>query len=88
MKHRLREVRNWAKAKLRSRQEPPWSWYQYMKLVETCDAILAGLDVTTPQADSPQSEPLEESVLQLAAHTPRPGKPRRRRGGAPVQLPM
>jgi len=41
----LRRIRHWAGAKIASGQEPPWAWYQYMKLVETLDAIIAGMGV-------------------------------------------
>lgn len=36
----------WANQKLATGQEPPWAWYQYMKLRETLEAILAGMDAT------------------------------------------
>src|SRR3990167_378197 len=44
----LRRIRHWADAKIASGQEPPLAWYQYMKLVETLDAIIAGMGVTAP----------------------------------------
>ena len=43
MQAQLRQMREWANEKAQSGQEPPWAWYQYMKLVETCDAILSGM---------------------------------------------
>ncbi len=46
MKQKLTEVRQWAKDKLATGSEPPWAWYQYMKLVETVDAILTGMEST------------------------------------------
>jgi len=89
MQRRLREVRDWAKRKIDSRQEPPWAWYQYMKLVETCDAILAGKGAVTQQTESsPQLEQHQENVIQLAGSTPRQGAARRRPVADPVQLPM
>lgn len=42
----LRQVREQAQARIDAGQEPPWAWYQYMKLVETCDAILASMRST------------------------------------------
>lgn len=62
----LQEVRNWAKAKIDARQEPPWAWYQYMKLIETCDAILASMNVTVKTASSQQSGPPQGNVIPLA----------------------
>lgn len=35
-------VLQWAKLKLQAGQEPPWAWYQYMKLVEAIEAIQKG----------------------------------------------
>lgn len=37
--------------------EPPWSWYQYMKLREATESILAGMDVAQPMEDSQKSAP-------------------------------
>lgn len=44
----LKAVRDWAKEKIQDGSEPPWAWYQYMKLVETIDAILAGKEAAEP----------------------------------------
>lgn len=46
MQAELERVRDWAKEKIRDGSEPPWAWYQYMKLVETTDAILDGMAAT------------------------------------------
>ena len=35
-------IRDWAGEKARSGREPPWAWYQYMKLVEAVDSIRQG----------------------------------------------
>jgi hypothetical protein len=34
--------RNWAEDRVASGDEPPWAWYQYMKLIETVTAIQSG----------------------------------------------
>ncbi len=56
----LERVREWANAKLATGEEPPWAWYQYMKLRETLDAILAGMDakcvVTVPEDSQPAAQ--------------------------------
>jgi hypothetical protein len=67
MQEDLKRVREWAQTKAQSGQEPPWAWYQYMKLVETLDAILSGMAATTLLADSPESEPRQATHLRLAA---------------------
>jgi hypothetical protein len=43
----LIRVRDWADERIQGGEEPPWAWYQYMKLIETVDAILAGMDGPT-----------------------------------------
>ena len=44
----LAKMRRWADDKIAAGQEPPWAWYQYMKLRETLDAIIAGRAATQP----------------------------------------
>ena len=64
----LERVRKWADDKLATGQEPPWAWYQYMKLRETLDAILAGIAATTT-VNLQQSEPRQEKHLRLVVST-------------------
>ena len=87
MKDELERVRELARAKLQGGQEPPWAWYQYMKLVEACDAILAGMDAVTT-ADSQESPSQSERHLRLVGQADRPDSTPRRPAGLPVQLPM
>ena len=68
MRRELEMIREWADAKIVSGQEPPWAWFQYMKLRETLDAILAGMDCLTTEP-SPQSEPRPETHLRLVEAT-------------------
>lgn len=85
----LEKVREWAMQKLATGEEPPWAWYQYMKLRETLDAILAGMDAVTPQTEnSPEGAPRKGTRLRLADATRSPNTARRRRADEPVQLPM
>ena len=42
IKRHLTESKKYAESKIESGQEPPWAWYQYMKLIETIDTILEG----------------------------------------------
>jgi hypothetical protein len=46
----LTKVRDWAQEKAQRGQEPPWAWYQYMKLIESVNAILAGIAATTTES--------------------------------------
>ena len=42
----LQRIRDWASRKIVTGAEPPWSWYQHMKLREALDAIIAGRDAS------------------------------------------
>lgn len=56
IQHELETVLHWAKSKLATGQEPPWAWYQYMKLIEAIQEISAGREaVTLLSEDSPES---------------------------------
>ena len=55
-KEQLEDVRKWAHGKIAANCEPPWAWYQYMKLIEAIDTILAGAAVTASLEDLPEYE--------------------------------
>jgi hypothetical protein len=65
MKDELTRVRAWAQSKIDAGSEPPWAWYQYMKLIETIDALLAGMASTVTTGSSQQSAPPAEKYLRL-----------------------
>ena len=88
MKEELERFRTWAHEKTQSGEEPPWAWYQYMKLIETCDAILVGMAATVTKANSPQSEPHSGAHLRLVDSICQPDNAQPRHVGLPVQLPM
>jgi hypothetical protein len=69
MQAELELVRDWAKAKLQGGSEPPWAWFRYMQLVETVDAILAGMAATVTMESSPQSGPHPGGHLRLVDST-------------------
>lgn len=86
MDKKLSEIRGWVKSKIATQQEPPWAWYQYMKLIETVDAILAGRSVTT--ADLQQSQKCSEISHPRQAKVVALDTARRRQPDDQVQLPM
>ena len=47
-------VHDWARSKLSTGKEPPWSWYQYMKLIEAIQAIQKGRRATTRSMNEPK----------------------------------
>ena len=67
----LERVREWANAKIASGSEPPWAWYQYMKLRETLDAILGGMDAVTTTASSQRSASHPGGLLRLVGSNSR-----------------
>jgi hypothetical protein len=88
MRDELERVRDWAKAKVQGGHEPPWAWYQYMKLIETADAIIDGMEATITLPSSPQSAERSEMPIRLVADNSQPKTARPRRGKPPVHLPM
>jgi hypothetical protein len=85
----LERVLNWANDKLATGAEPPWAWYQYMKLRETLEAILAGIQATSIQTESsPQSEPPSPGGLRLVVSNAQPNSAQRPPLGLTVPLPM
>lgn len=83
----LKRLRQWAQEKIDAGSEPPWAWYQYMKLIETADAILAGMAVTTTE-NLPQSAERPERRLQLVADTSRKDTAQRHLAETKLPLPM
>jgi hypothetical protein len=66
----LERMRDWAHQKVASSAEPAWAWYQHMKLRETLDAILAGLDRAVPPR---RPEPIAPVRLALVVDASTPG---------------
>lgn len=88
-RHELQRVLDWTNEKLATGAEPPWAWYQYMKLRETLEAIISGIEVATPQTESsPQSELRPDNNLRLVVSTDRPDNVPRHPASVPVRLPM
>ena len=65
MDDKLNEVREWAKAKIATCVEPPWTWYHYMKLIETIDTILGGEKTAIPTEKPQQSHALQKHLRRL-----------------------
>lgn len=84
----LQDVRQWAKDKISGGQEPPWAWYQYMKLIETIDAILAGNECTVTTENSQQSEFHQDKHLRLVDSIYQQDTVQRHLVDEPVQMPM
>jgi hypothetical protein len=87
-RNELERCRDWAIAKVTTGNEPPWSWYQHMKLREALDAILAGMDVTQPMEGSQQSGSHQGSGPQRAAEAARKDTVQRHPAHAVIRWPM
>lgn len=84
----LTQMRAWAEAKIATGAEPPWTWYQYMKLREALDALLGGMEVATPQtARSLRPEQRSGTGLRLAVTNGSPDAAQPHRQVVPTQLP-
>jgi hypothetical protein len=84
----LERVKEWALERLTTGNEPPWSWYQLMKLREAVEAILAGMAATKPMAGLRGSEPRQGACLRLVGATDRQDSAQCHPEAVPVQLPM
>jgi len=83
----LMRLRQWAREKIDAGSEPPWAWYQYMKLIESIEAILAGMSVTTTE-NSRQSEEHPGKRLRLVDSTSPRDDARHHPYKPKIQLPM
>lgn len=83
----LMRIREWAHDKIDAGSEPPWAWYQYMKLVETVDTILEGMDVTTTES-SQQSDQRQERRLRLVDSKCRQDASPHHPSDSKIQMPM
>ena len=86
--HQLQDVRQWAKAKIDSGSEPPWAWFQYMKLIETADAILASMGCVSTTENSQRSDTRLDAPLRLVDSTYQQDTAQPHPSGFEVLLPM
>ena len=86
--YQLLEVRQWSQNKIDSGDEPPWAWYQYMKLIETIDSILGSSGCVSTTESSRQPEERPGAHLQLVDATYQPDNVQPHPSGLPVLLPM
>ena len=85
----LQRVKEWAESKIATGDEPPWSWYQHMKLIESLDAIIKGMRVVTPHAEGlPQLEEQPGNGRLRVVSDDRQETFQRHQDQRPVRLPM
>jgi hypothetical protein len=83
----LERSREWAKERLRSGTEPPWSYYRLMQLVDAVDSLLAGQSVVSPMDHLQQSEPTEGVAPPQEGNIYRLDAVQRHRAETPIQMP-
>ena len=83
----LEHIRELAIARLATGREPPWVWYQLMKLREASEALIAGIDVTQPTEDSRGSLRHPGAHLRRAAEADPPDSAQHRQDMVPLRLP-
>ena len=65
----LQEILEWAKGKTHEGSEPPWAWYQYMKIIEAIESILKGMRSVNPKENLQQFPLMKDIDLQLVDRT-------------------
>jgi hypothetical protein len=78
--------RDWAEGRVASGNEPPWAWYQYMKLIETVEAIQTSRRAASSGGSATGREtagPKTDGVADIGAR-----RRRRRREDEEPPLPM
>jgi hypothetical protein len=83
-------LRKWAEGRVAAGGEPPWAWYQYMKLIEAVAAIQTGRAAVMPStagslaagpAASVAPRPKADEVADIGMR-----RRRRRRGDPPLPM--
>lgn len=83
----LEHIRDLAVEKLSTGSEPPWVWYQLMKLREASEALMAGMDATQPTAGSPESGSRRGAGLRLVGSGDQQETAQRHPDKIAIQLP-
>ena len=84
----MQKARDWAADRIAQGDEPPWAWFQLMKLRETLDQLLAGMDASSsPTASLLPPEEHSGTGPRLAVSNVRPSTAQPHLQVVPVQLP-
>lgn len=83
----LSNLLEWAREKIHGDDQPPWAWFQYMKLQEVTESILKGMGASTA-VDLPSLGERQGTYLRLAADSSRPENALRRPERIETPLPM
>jgi hypothetical protein len=83
----LQRIRKWAQDKIDAGSEPPWAWYQYMKLIESIDAILDGMSATITE-NSQRLALRPGKLLRLVDAKSPQDTSQRHPSGSKIRMPM
>jgi hypothetical protein len=83
----LQRLKQWAEERIQGGTEPPWAWYNYMKLIEASNGIIESLDCTTT-VDLQRGAKHSETALRLVDSTDLPRSSPPRPPEPEVRLPM
>lgn len=83
----LGTVKDWAKERLRTGAEPPWTYYRLMQLIEAVDLLSAGDDAVSPTENLPQLELQQDEIPPQEGNICRLDTARSRRDQQSVPLP-
>jgi hypothetical protein len=84
----LKRLRDWAREGIRSEGTPPWAWYQYVKLMETIDALVAGAEAPSQTASLLPEGARSETHLRLVGASDLLDSALRHQPDSSVPLPM
>lgn len=85
-KEDLQKIRDWADQKITTGDEPPWSWFQYMKLREVLDQIIGGFGSVRTESSQPM-EQRQENAIRLAVSNVEPSSAQPHQQVVVVRLP-
>lgn len=67
MKPELERVSEWARERIRAGQEPPWTYYKLMQLVDAIEGLREGDPATQRMDDSLQSPERQDDAHRESA---------------------
>ena len=67
MKAELERISEWARDRIRAGQEPPWTYYKLMQLVDAIEGLREDDPLTQRMADSLESREPQDDVRRSSA---------------------
>lgn len=67
MNETLDQVGEWARDRIRAGQEPPWTYYKLMQLLDALEGLREGNPITSQMENSLRSQELPDGARQSGA---------------------